>query len=133
MFLKINQGDYTTMLEQINEINRKKELEELETQAENDPDTLIIYLPDGYEALIGKSADDFVNGFKSAVDFLASRFNYYDGDLNRLADELGYNDVSPNRFDFILDLSNYGDDLLEFIEDSYNCQKLTSYLGMEEY
>lgn len=133
MFLKINQGDYTTMLEQINEINCKKELEELEIQAENDPDTLVVYLPDGIEALIGKSADDFVNGFKSAVDFLASRFNYYDGDLNRLADELGYDDVSPNHFDFILDLSNYGDDLLKFIKDSYNCQKLTSYLGMEEY
>lgn len=121
------------MLEQINEINCKKELEELEIQAENDPDTLVVYLPDGIEALIGKSADDFVNGFKSAVDFLASRFNYYDGDLNRLADELGYDDVSPNHFDFILDLSNYGDDLLKFIKDSYNCQKLTSYLGMEEY
>lgn len=46
---------------------------------------------------------------------------------------MDYNDVSPNHFDFILDLSNYGDDLLKFIEDSYNCQKLTSYLGMEEY
>lgn len=116
--------------EQINEINRQNEIKELETLAENDPDTIVVYLPDNYEALIGKSADDFANGFKSAVDFLASRLNYYNGDLNRLADELGYDDVSPNRFDFVLDLGNYGDDLLEFIKDSYQCETLTSYLGI---
>lgn len=115
------------------QINRKKELEELEIQAENDPDTLVVQLPEGREALIGKSADDFVNGYKSAAQFLKGRLNHYNGDLNKLADEMDYNDVSPNHFDFILDLSNYGDDLLKFIEDSYNCQKLTSYLGMEEY
>lgn len=119
--------------EQINEINRQKEIRELETQAENDPDTLVVQLPEGREALIGKSADDFVNGYKSAAQFLKGRLNHYNGDLNKLADEMDYNDVSPNHFDFILDLSNYGDDLLKFIEDSYNCQKLTSYLGMEEY
>lgn len=118
--------------EQINEINRQKEIRELETLAENDPDTIVVYLPDNYEALIGKSADDFANGFKSAVDFLASRLNYYNGDLNRLADELGYDDVSPDHFDLILDLSNYGDDLLNFIKDSYDCETLTSYLGIDE-
>ncbi|MGO5078608.1 hypothetical protein ACTQ4M_01160 [Lactobacillus amylovorus] len=116
--------------EQLDEINRQNEIKELETLAENDPDTIVVYLPDNYEALIGKSADDFANGFKSAVDFLASRLNYYNGDLNRLADELGYDDVSPNRFDFVLDLGNYGDDLLEFIKDSYQCETLTSYLGI---
>ncbi|MDK6303157.1 hypothetical protein, partial [Lactobacillus crispatus] len=126
-------GDYTTMLYSQEQINRKKELEELEIQAENDPDTLVVQLPEGREALIGKSADDFVNGYKSAAQFLKGRLNHYNGDLNKLADEMDYNDVSPNHFDFILDLSNYGDDLLKFIEDSYNCQKLTSYLGMEEY
>lgn len=121
------------MLYSQEQINRKKELEELEIQAENDPDTLVVQLPEGREALIGKSADDFVNGYKSAAQFLKGRLNHYNGDLNKLADEMDYNDVSPNHFDFILDLSNYGDDLLKFTEDSYNCQKLTSYLGMEEY
>lgn len=117
--------------EQLDEINRQRELEELEKLAKNDPDTIVVYLPDNYEALIGKYADDYVNGFKSAVDFLASRFNYYDGNLNKLADEMGYDDVSPNRFDFVLDLGNYGDDLLEFIKDSYQCEALTSYLGIQ--
>lgn len=117
--------------EQLDEINRQRELEELEKLAKNDPDTIVVYLPDNYEALIGKYADDYVNGFKSAVDFLASRFNYYDGNLNKLADEMGYDDVSPNRFDFVLDLGNYGDDLLEFIKDSYQCETLTSYLGIQ--
>ena len=116
--------------EQINEINRQNEIKELETLAENDPDTIVVYLPDNYEALIGKYADDFANGFKSAVDFLASRLNYYNGDLNRLADELGYDDVSPDHFDLILDLSNYGDDLLNFIKDSYDSELLTDYLGI---
>lgn len=116
--------------EQINEINRQNEIKELETLAENDPDTIVVYLPDNSEALIGKSADDFANGFKSAVDFLASRLNYYNGDLNRLADELGYDDVSPDHFDLILDLSNYGDDLLNFIKDSYDSELLTDYLGI---
>ena len=116
--------------EQLDEINRQRELEELEKLAKNDPDTIVVYLPDNYEALIGKYADDYVNGFKSAVDFLASRFNYYDGNLNKLADEMGYDDVSPNRFDFVLDLGNYGDDLLKFIKDSYQCETLTSYLGI---
>lgn len=116
--------------EQLDEINRQRELEELGKLAKNDPDTIVVYLPDNYEALIGKYADDYVNGFKSAVDFLASRFNYYDGNLNKLADEMGYDDVSPNRFDFVLDLGNYGDDLLEFIKDSYQCETLTSYLGI---
>lgn len=121
------------MLYSQEQINRKKELEELETQAENDPDTLVVYLPENREALIGKCADDFVNGFKSATDFMQWRLNHYNGNLNQLANEMGYNTFSPDHFDFILDLSNYGDDLLEFIEDSYNCQKLTSYLGMGEY
>lgn len=116
--------------EQLDEINRQRELEELEKLAKNDPDTLVVSLPNAQEALIGKYADDYVNGFKSAVDFLASRFNYYDGNLNKLADEMGYDDVSPNRFDFVLDLGNYGDDLLEFIKDSYKCETLTSYLGI---
>lgn len=117
--------------EQLDEINRQRELEELEKLAKNDPDTLVVSLPNAQEALIGKYADDYVNGFKSAVDFLASRFNYYDGNLNKLADEMGYDDVSPNRFDFVLDLGNYGDDLLEFIKDSYQCETLTSYLGIQ--
>lgn len=117
--------------EQLDEINRQRELEELEKLAKNDPDTIVVYLPDNYEALIGKYADDYVNGFKSAVDFLASRFNYYDGNLNKLADEMGYDDVSPNRFDFVLDLGNYGDDLLEFIKDSYDSELLTDYLGIQ--
>lgn len=116
--------------EQLDEINRQRELEELEKLVKNDPDTIVVYLPDNYEALIGKYADDYVNGFKSAVDFLASRFNYYDGNLNKLADEMGYDDVSPNHFDFVLDLGNYGDDLLEFIKDSYHCETLSSYLGI---
>lgn len=116
--------------EQLNEINRQRELKQLEDLAENDPDTLVVSLPNSQEALIGKCADDYLNGFKSAVDFLASRFNYYDGNLNKLADEMGYNDVSPNHFDFVLDLGNYGDDLLQFIKDSYHCDTLTSYLGI---
>lgn len=116
--------------EQLNEINRQRELKQLEDLAENDPDTLVVSLPDGQEALIGKFADYYLNGFKSAVDFLASRFNYYDGNLNKLADEMGYDDVSPNHFDFVLDLGNYGDDLLEFIKDSYHCESLPEYIGI---
>lgn len=119
-------------IEQINEINRQKEIKELEILAENDPDTIVVYLPDNQEALIGKYADDFTNGYKSAAQFLKGRLNHYNGDLNKLADEMDYNDVSPDHFDFILDLSNYGNDLLELIKDSYNCETLISYLGIEE-
>ena len=32
--------------------------------------------------------------------------------------------------DAILDLGNYGDDLLEFIKDSYHCESLPEYLGI---
>ena len=117
--------------EQINEINRQNEIKELETLAENDPDTLVVYLPDNQEALIGKYADDFTNGYKSAAQFLKGRLNHYNGDLNKLADEMDYNDVSPDHFDFILDLNNY-EDLLELVKDSYYCETLTSYLGIDE-
>lgn len=119
--------------EQINEINRQKEMRKLETQAENDPDTLVVQLPDGREALIGDSADDFVNGYKSATDFIKGRLNHYNGNLNKLADEMNYSGIAPNpdHFDFVLDLCNYGDDLLELIKDSYDCETLTSYLGIE--
>lgn len=120
--------------EQINEINRQKEIQELETQAENDPDTLVVQLPEGCEALIGQYADDFVNGYKSATDFIKGRLNHYNGNLNKLADEMNYSGIAPNpdHFDFVLDLCNYGDDLLELIKDSYDCETLTSYLGIEE-
>lgn len=120
--------------EQINEINRQKEIKELEIQAENDPDTLVIQLPEGREALIGDSANDFVNGFNSAVDFIQGRLNYYNGNLNKLANEMDYSGIAPypDHFDFILDLSNYGNDLLELIKDSYNCETLTSYLGIDD-
>ena len=117
--------------EQINEINRQNEIKELETLAENDPDTLVVYLPDNQEALIGKYAGDFTNGYKSAAQFLKGRLNHYNGDLNKLADEMDYNDVSPDHFDFILDLNNY-EDLLELVKDSYYCETLTSYLGIDE-
>lgn len=117
--------------EQINEINRQKEIRKLETQAENDPDTLVVYLPDNQEALIGKYADDFTNGYKSAAQFLKGRLNHYNGDLNKLADEMNYNDVSPDHFDFILDLNNY-EDLLELVKDSYDCETLTSYLDIDD-
>ena len=117
--------------EQINEINRQNEIKELETLAENDPDTLVVYLPDNQEALIGKYADDFTNGYKSAVQFLKGRLNHYNGDLNKLADEMDYNDVSPDHFDFILDLNNY-EDLLELVKDSYYCETLTSYLDIDD-
>lgn len=120
--------------EQINEINRQKEIQELETQAENDPDTLVVQLPEGREVLIGQYADDFVNGYKSATDFIKGRLNHYNGNLNKLADEMNYSGIAPNpdHFDFVLDLCNYGDDLLELIKDSYDCETLTSYLGIEE-
>ncbi|CAM2832892.1 hypothetical protein [Lactobacillus crispatus] len=116
--------------EQINEINRQKEIKELEIQAENDPDTLVVQLPEGREALIGDSADDFVNGYKSATDFIRGRLNHYDGDLNQLANEMGYSGIAPksDHFDFVLDLSNYGNDLLELINDSYQSELLTDYL-----
>lgn len=117
--------------EQINEINRQNEIKELETLAENDPDTLVVYLPDNQEALIGKYADDFTNGYKSAAQFLKGRLNHYNGDLNKLADEMDYNDVSPDHFDFILDLNNY-EDLLELVKDSYDCETLTSYLDIDD-
>lgn len=117
--------------EQINEINRQNEIKELEILAENDPDTLVVYLPDNQEALIGKYADDFTNGYKSAAQFLKGRLNYYNGDLNKLADEMDYNDVSPDHFDFILDLNNY-EDLLELVKDSYDCETLTSYLDIDD-
>ena len=117
--------------EQINEINRQNEIKELETLAENDPDTLVVYLPDNQEALIGKYADDFTNGYKSAAQFLKGRLNHYNGDLNKLADEMDYNDVSPDLFDFILDLNNY-EDLLELVKDSYDCETLTSYLDIDD-
>lgn len=117
--------------EQINEINRQNEIKELEILAENDPDTLVVYLPDNQEALIGKYADDFTNGYKSAAQFLKGRLNHYNGDLNKLADEMDYDDVSPDHFDFILDLNNY-EDLLELVKDSYNCETLTSYLDIDD-
>lgn len=117
--------------EQINEINRQNEIKELETLAENDPDTLVVYLPDNQEALIGKYADDFTNGYKSAAQFLKGRLNHYNGDLNKLADEMDYNDVSPDHFDFILDLNNY-EDLLELVKDSYDCETLISYLDIDD-
>lgn len=117
--------------EQINEINRQNEIKKLETLAENDPDTLVVYLPDNQEALIGKYADDFTNGYKSAAQFLKGRLNHYNGDLNKLADEMDYNDVSPDHFDFILDLNNY-EDLLELVKDSYDCETLTSYLDIDD-
>lgn len=120
------------MLYSQEQINCKKELEELETQAENDPDTLVVYLPENREALIGKCADNFVNGYKSAADFIKGRLNHYDGDLNQLANEMDYSGIAPcpDHFDFILDLITYNNDLLELINDSYNCEKLTSYLGI---
>ncbi|KRM06737.1 hypothetical protein [Lactobacillus kitasatonis] len=117
--------------EQINEINRQNEIKKLEILAENDPDTLVVYLPDNQEALIGKYADDFTNGYKSAAQFLKGRLNHYNGDLNKLADEMDYNDVSPDHFDFILDLNNY-EDLLELVKDSYDCETLTSYLDIDD-
>lgn len=117
--------------EQINEINRQNEIKELEILAENDPDTLVVYLPDNQESLIGKYADDFTNGYKSAAQFLKGRLNHYNGDLNKLADEMDYNDVSPDHFDFILDLNNY-EDLLELVKDSYDCETLTSYLDIDD-
>lgn len=117
--------------EQINEINRQNEIKELETLAANDPDTLVVYLPGNQEALIGKYADDFTNGYKSAAQFLKGRLNHYNGDLNKLADEMDYNDVSPDHFDFILDLNNY-EDLLELVKDSYDCETLTSYLDIDD-
>ena len=119
--------------EQLDEINRQRELEELENLARNDPDTLVVTLPGGQEALIGKYADDYANGYKSAADFFQGRLNHYDGDLNELADEMNYDGVvpRPNHMDFILDLGNYGDDLLEFIENSYHCETLSSYLGIQ--
>lgn len=117
--------------EQINEINRQNEIKELEILAENDPDTLVVYLPDNQEALIGKYADDFTNGYKSAAQFLKGRLNHYNGDLNKLADEMDYDDVSPDHFDFILDLNNY-EDLLELVKDSYDCETLTSYLDIDD-
>lgn len=117
--------------EQLDEINRQRELEELENLARNDPDTLVVYLPDNQEALIGKYADDFTNGYKSAAQFLKGRLNHYNGDLNKLADEMDYNDVSPDHFDFILDLNNY-EDLLELVKDSYDCETLTSYLDIDD-
>lgn len=118
--------------EKLDEINRQRELEELENLARNDPDTLVVTLPGGQEALIGRSADDYVNGFKSAADFFQGRLNQYDGDLNKLADEMNYDGIAPrpNHMDFVLDLGNYGDDLLEFIKDSYHCETLSSYLGI---
>lgn len=117
--------------EKIDEINRQKEIRKLETQAENDPDTLVVQLPKGRDALIGDSADDFVNGFNSATDFIQGRLNYYKGDLNELANEMNYGGKlpKPSHFDFIVDLSSYGDDLLQFIKDSYQCELLTDYLG----
>lgn len=120
--------------EQINEINRQKEIQELEIQAENDPDTLVVQLPEGREALIGKSADDFVNGYKSAADFIKGRLNHYDGDLNKLANEMGYSGIAPqpDHFDFVLDLITYNDDLLELIKDTYDQETLISYLGIDE-
>ena len=120
--------------EQINEINRQNEIKELETLAENDPDALVVQLPEGREALIGDSANNFVNGFNSAADYIQERLNYYNGNLNKLANEMDYSGIAPypDHFDFILDLSNYGNDLLELIKDSYNCETLTSYLGIEE-
>ena len=74
--------------EQLDEINRQRELEELENLARNDPDTLVVTLPGGQEALIGKYPPDYVNGYKSAADFFQGRLNHYDGDLNELADEM---------------------------------------------
>lgn len=120
--------------EQINEINRQKEIRELEIQAENDPDTLVVQLPEGREALIGDSADDFVNGYKSAADFIKGRLNYYNGDLNKLANEMGYSGIAPqpDHFDFVLDLITYNDDLLELIKDTYDQETLTSYLGIDD-
>ena len=120
--------------EQINEINRQNEIKELETLAENDPDTLVVYLPDNQEALIGKYADDFTNGYKSAADFIRGRLNHYDGDLNKLANEMGYSGIAPqpDHFDFVLDLITYNDDLLELIKGTYDQETLTSYLGIDD-
>lgn len=109
----------------------QREVEDLKTQAENDPDTVVIYLPNGKNALIGESADYFINGFNSVADFIQGRLDYYNGDLNKLANEMNYSGKlpKPNHFDFIIDLGNYGDDLLDFIKDSYQSELLTDYLG----
>lgn len=46
------------------------------------------------------------------------------GDLNALADEMGYDTTSPDHQDFLADVQEYHDDLEQFVLDSYSSERV---------
>ncbi|MCT0164419.1 hypothetical protein EFM11_02470 [Lactobacillus helveticus] len=110
---------------QLKEAKYQQDQKAMQELAKDDPDAIIVYLPKEEAIISSEYGDDLEYGFKTAQQFINWRLNdCLKGNLNALADEMGYDTVSSNHQDFLVDNREYHDNLEQFVLDSYSSQRI---------
>ncbi len=110
---------------QLKEVKYQQDQKAMQELAKDDPDAIIVYLPKEEAIISNYYGDDFDYGFQTAQQFINWRLNdCLNGDLNALADEMGYDTISPNHQDFLADIREYHDNLEQFVLDSYSSERV---------
>lgn len=111
--------------QQLKEVKYQQDQKAMQELAKDDPDAIIVYLPKEEAIISSEYGDDFKYGFETAQQFINWRLNdCLKGDLNALADEMGYDTVNPNHQDFLADYKEYHNNLDQFVLDSYYSKRV---------
>lgn len=110
---------------QLKEVKYQQDQKAMQELAKDDPDAIIVYLPKEEAIISSEYGADLDYGFQTAQQFINWRLNdCLKGNLNALADEMGYDTVSSNHQDFLADYQEYHDNLEQFVLDSYSSKRV---------
>lgn len=115
--------------EQMKEAQYIFDSESLVQLANEHPDDLLVWV-DGQEYLISKYGD-VQHCFNSAMDFFHWRLSVYNNNLDKLADEVGYNNERPRctTWDFLQDFDFTDEEILrDKIVECYQSTRLGDWL-----